>query len=489
MKRKWGFSILLAVTFGMLMLLLAFCLVWFQNRALGERFDLYAENRIESEVEELRASLAQTRRDNDGWLPSAIMMIARSAAVDGIGLVVEDADGTRVWPLTDGDGIPGPGMQGSGMGMMRESGMARMNPGMASAFMSVFEPGDADAAHDIFTDGVLVGRMYVKLPEQAVTPADRRFMASVTFRSIWIGIGFLLLFLLIAGFFSSRVGRTMSGLAEAARRIGEGDYGRRVNAEHLPVREFELLENSMNAMSTALHDQRRMRDVAISAIAHDLRTPLTILTSQLEAVRDGVWEMDARRLSVCLEETTRLGERIRSLEQAARMEGEIRMRPKTSEDLTDTVRQSIPGWRDAASRKGIELVLDLGNAHVAHDPAGMRQIIDNLLSNAVRHTERGGCITVRLQETADEPRNVLLTVEDTGEGIAAEHLPNLFERYYRADPARGTDTGGSGLGLSIVRMVAEAHEGRVSVTSAVGRGTRFEVQLPVESLKTGGERA
>lgn len=263
-----------------------------------------------------------------------------------------------------------------------------------------------------------------------------------------------------------RLVRPILTLTTAARRMAAGDRGTRV-----PVRgndEVTRLAHAFNAMAEAVGAGERQRRDLIGDVAHELRAPLANVRSGLEAAEDGVLPLDAALLRSLHEEAAVLERLVADLQDLALADaGELRVHPE-DRDAADLARQAVTAHQARAEAAGITLRVDAPRpVTVFADPARLRQALGNLVSNAVRHTPPGGLVEVTVRGDGGE---VVLTVTDTGPGIAAEHLPHVFDRFYRAGPSRG-----SGLGLAITKHLVEAHGGTVEVTS--GAGSTFTVRL------------
>jgi two-component system sensor histidine kinase BaeS len=216
----------------------------------------------------------------------------------------------------------------------------------------------------------------------------------------------------------------------------------------------------------------------VSDIAHELRTPLTNIRGWLEVTRDGLIDPDRELMASLHEEALLLQHIIDDLQDLAAADAgtlALHREPVRAEDL---FAQTVSAHRTRAASSDIRLCThtDPGLSLDA-DPVRMRQILGNLTSNALRHTPAGGTITLTARQAGDL---AVLTVEDTGSGIAADDLPHVFERFWRAEKSRSRHTGGSGLGLSIVRQFVEAHEGTVAVASEPGKGCVFTIRLPLD---------
>ena len=288
----------------------------------------------------------------------------------------------------------------------------------------------------------------------------------------------VLMALVVTAYFTRRVQRSTAAVARSAADIASGEYGARVPSPGLGS-EFDLLATTINELAERLGDVETTRRRILADLAHEMRTPLASLEAHLEAVEDGVRELDDATLAVLHEGTQRLqrlAEDISAVSHAEEGRLESRPVPTTPGELLTSAAGAA---RDAFDAKGVELLVDPDSVtgRVLVDPQRMAQVLGNLLDNALRHTPPGG--TVHLRAGQPDARWVELEVQDTGEGIDPTHLPHVFERFYRADPARARSRGGSGIGLTISRALVEAHGGGLSASSeGPGHGATFTVRLP-----------
>jgi signal transduction histidine kinase len=267
--------------------------------------------------------------------------------------------------------------------------------------------------------------------------------------------------------------RPLNEIGGAARRIADGDYAARVPREG--PEELASLADSFNQMAASLERQEQMRRDFIANAAHELRTPLTNLQGYLEALRDGVIVADAATYESLHEEADRLVRLSRSLDALA--EGDAGTSPATpiELDLAAAVRSAIDLAAPAIERAGLRLETDLPASLPARaDPDRVAQVLANLLSNAVRYTARGGAVAVRAER---RPADILVSVTNSGEGIPADDLDRVFERFYRVEKSRDRGRGGAGIGLAIVKQLVESAGGRVGAESAEGL-TRFWFSIP-----------
>ena len=285
------------------------------------------------------------------------------------------------------------------------------------------------------------------------------------------GVAGVLLVLL----FSRRVLRSVGNLTAAARRLGSGDLSSRV-----PVRgndEVAELGHAFNAMADALEDSERQRRAMVSDVAHELRTPLANIQGHIEAMQDGLMQPDAENLDTVHQQTLHLNHLISDLRLLAETEARELSLSIEPFAIGEIVNDAVGSFRPHADGASIRISTEIaeGLPTVSVDRLRIRQVLGNLLDNAIRHTPAGGVVTVA---AGHHDGGVRVEVADTGSGIPDDALPHVFDRLYRADPSRDRATGGSGLGLTIARQLVEAHGGTIWAESEPGQGSRFGFDLP-----------
>ena len=285
-----------------------------------------------------------------------------------------------------------------------------------------------------------------------------------------VAVGAFLVALVVSG----RLLRPIDALTAAAEGMGAGDLQQRVPIDDRS--ELGELATAFNSMADSLETGDRLRRQMTSDIAHELRTPLANIRGWLEATQEGVAEATPDLINSIHEEAIHLQHLIDDLEDLAKAEaGGIRL-DRRAASVSALVEQSVEALRLRADANGVGLSHHVdADATASVDAKRIRQVLANLLENALRHTEKGGSVTVT---TAVMDGAVQVSVADTGVGISQEHLPHIFERFYRADPSRTRATGGSGLGLAISKYLVEAHGGTLGVKSEPGVGSQFSMTLP-----------
>jgi two-component system OmpR family sensor kinase/two-component system sensor histidine kinase BaeS len=282
---------------------------------------------------------------------------------------------------------------------------------------------------------------------------------------------------LVGGVVIARVvSAPISDLAKAARRIGQGDLDARVAARG--SREQVELADTFNKMAADLQRAETLRNNLMADVSHELRTPLTVVEGNLRAALDDVYGLDAAEIANLYGQTRHLVRLVNDLRELALAENQQLPLVKQLTDVNALVAETLQALDPLAAEKGV-ILADRTDAlpAVVVDPVRVRQVLFNLLFNALRHTPAGGEITV---SGAQEAGALRLAVQDTGEGLEPDQLAAVFDRFYRADKARSRETGGSGLGLAIVKAIVAAHGGQVAAQSAgKGCGSTFVVTLPV----------
>jgi signal transduction histidine kinase len=315
-----------------------------------------------------------------------------------------------------------------------------------------------------------------------VDPATARHVEEAFASANAISLGLALLAALVAAlgvsaYVAQRVARPVGQLAEAASDVAEGRYEARVSVTGMGA-EFDTVAEAFNAMAARLADVETTRHRLLADLGHELRTPVATIEAYVEAAEDGVAVADEDTWLVLRAQTDRLRRLAEDLAAVSRAEEHRLDLHRRRVVAAELVRSALAAARPRYTTKGVTLderiTPDAGE--VDADAERMGQVLGNLLDNALRHTPAGGRVTVAVDR--DGP-TVRFTVTDTGEGIDPEHLPHLFERFYRADRARDRDHGGSGIGLAIARAIVTGHGGRVAAGSAGrGAGATFTVELP-----------
>ncbi len=312
--------------------------------------------------------------------------------------------------------------------------------------------------------------------EVYVTP-DR--VSRITRAMVLAAVGATAVSLLIGFFLARTLTKPIQELTHATQAVAKGELQQQV-----PIRsEDELgeLATAFNQMSHDLTQARDQRRQLTADIAHDLRTPLSLILGHSEALSDGILPATPETLHIIHDEAQRLNrlvEDLRTLSLAETGELSMNSRPVAPQALLE---RAALAYAPAAQKKDINITVKLPDTlpNVNADPDRIAQILDNFLQNALRYTPQNGQIELAAQMSVEHPEHIQFSVKDNGSGISEADLPHLFQRFYRADKSRHRQEGGSGLGLAIAKSIVERVNGRIWVESQLGQGTTFFFTLPI----------
>jgi signal transduction histidine kinase len=330
---------------------------------------------------------------------------------------------------------------------------------------------------------------YRKAPAEGVAgilPATVRFLRDFWWQLLVAGAIASALALVVARWLARGLTQPLRDMAAATRRMEVGDYSVRVHSDSRD--EVGQLAAAFNRMSGELESLERLRRDLVANVSHELKTPITAIRAHLENLADGVETPNTETMQIMLTQTERLGRLVEQLLDLSRLEsGEIPLR-RERVSVGPLVAQVVSEIDVARSGQGVAInpVIAEDVPALDADPERVHQVLFNLVDNAVRFTPGGGTVTISAHR---HNGSVEITVADTGVGIASEHIPRLFERFYRVDPARSREDGGTGIGLAIARSVVEAHGGHIRAHSAPGEGSAFTFDLPAAGADHDGRRS
>lgn len=284
-----------------------------------------------------------------------------------------------------------------------------------------------------------------------------------------------IVFAAIAGIIlAGKISVPVKASTRAAKDIAQGNYNNRINND-ISTMELSELGNAVNHMAKSLDNQEMLRRRLTSDVAHELRTPVANVSSNIEAIIEGALEPTNERLSSCYNELERITGIITELEKLRQIEGENMILHIGHVDIYELAKEVKLIFENEMSKKNIRCDIIGEHIDVCVDKDKMSQVLNNLISNAVKYTDNYGNIQITVIQ---ENENVVITVKDNGCGMDDNDIPYIFERFYRTDKSRNRSTGGAGIGLTITRAIVQLHGGTIHVESKKGVGSLFKVTIP-----------
>lgn len=301
-------------------------------------------------------------------------------------------------------------------------------------------------------------------------------LPDVTHRGIVVFTAFSLVMVMIcilmSVFFATRISKPLGIINTKTKEIANGNYADKI-LHRTNIVEADDLIDSVNALASSLEAQQAVKKQMAQDYAHEFRTPLATIQSNLEGIIDGVFEPTNERVESIRQEILRLSRMVSEIDKIVEIEKSDAGLHKEEFDLSVLLQQTILSFENEARAKNIELQLKTEPCRIAADRDKISQVIINLLSNALKYTDEGQ-VVVTLKSYRDV---ACLSVADTGIGISGNDLPNIFEHLYRADKSRARDTGGAGIGLAVAKSIVNAHGGKIEAKSELSKGSEFIITL------------
>lgn len=422
------------------------------NRATAVGFQQYLAAGETDQLTQAGSQLAAFYQQQGSW--NGVNAVLRD-----IGIGPDPAGGGYFIRIVDAEGNDVGGRGGG-------SGQGRNTP--------EFDP---DVSIPILLNGEQIGTLLAAQSGSAGNRAGEQYLAQVNQAIFLAGLIAVLLALLLGIFLARRLTRPLRQLNQATQQVAAGDLSQRVAVQsHDEVGE---LADHFNDMAEALETAETQRQQLLADTAHDLRTPISIMQSHLEAMLDGVFPTTPENLGIVYEETLRLGRLVGDVRVLSLVEANQLPLDKQLINLTELVTQAVASFAPLAEADGIELETKLAVTEpIQADAARIHQVLANLITNALRYAPQGSkpppTVSLSVVTEADQ---IVVRVTDNGPGLTAEQQASVFDRFWRSDTARSREQGGSGLGLAIAKGIIEAHDGTIGVQSQLGEGTTFWFSL------------
>jgi signal transduction histidine kinase len=298
-----------------------------------------------------------------------------------------------------------------------------------------------------------------------------------TFNNILVAVAIISIISSIALgiFMSRRITRNLTNVINTTKEIAHGNYKNRIQEKSSTKEIIDLIE-TVDDLALRLDKQEKLRKDLTSDVAHELRTPITTLQTHLEAVKDGIFKLDETRINSLYEETIRISKIVNDLDNLTKYDNNNIVLNKNNFNVKKAILAIVKNFEREAKNKNIMIKVIGNDLNILADRDKITQVFINLISNSLKYTKDNGYIDVEI-ERSDE--FIKISVKDNGIGISENDLPYIFERFYRADKSRTRATGGSGIGLSIVKNIVDIHHGYITVDSKINKGTCISIFLPL----------
>ncbi len=459
------------------------------NLALSKKFQGYVEENQRLKDEQMVILLGSVYKKDGRWNSERMQDVLSLWMMSGREITVFDSEGKQVMDCSDSMREIGPDVQRrmNSTGMMCDLGWGQQRHGEGTPPVknqppptSTPNPQNVEGRRvPVFVGERQVGTAVIRpIGNQGpFSPQDRSFQANVN-RWLWgVALGAGAFALLISLGMARQLSRPIRALTAAAKTLRNGDLTQRVKIEAKD--EVGQLANAFNHLAESLQRQEQYRKTLTADLAHELRTPLANLQTHTEALIDGVFPTTSENLTSVHEEILRLGRLVGNLEELNRAEASRLNLKREKTDLKKLVERTISQFQPRYFEKGVELTASLPEQSIefSADQDKISQVLNNLLTNALKFTEKGGSVEVAAREKG---REVEIHVRDTGTGISEEDLPFIFERFFRGGNGEN-GMKGSGIGLTIAKELTEAHGGKIEVTSKKNQGAEFTVNLPLSA--------
>lgn len=428
------------------------------NFMINKRFQSYLESEQSDKFEKIYEEVNKLYVENYTNLDR--LNLKSYSLTENISLVIKDTNDKTVYDSNTGMGM--------GMGIIRQ----RMN-----MMHRIPEGNYVEKTYPLIHDNSNLGSLIIGYIDNSyLTDSAIIFKDTLTRSFMLSGIITVFIGILVSIILSKGLTSPLIIITNTANKIRKGDLTAK-SVINTNTTEIAELAESINYLGTTLSQQENIRKRYASDISHELRTPLTTLQTHLEAIMDGVWQPTNEHLDILMKEVTRLTNLVDDLKDSFIQEEYTMHINKTKFNVSTVLEGIITTYEPLFNNENYKLNISIEkDVEVLMDKDKFKQIVNNILSNSLRYLNEGGEVLVGLKKSQD---NIILTLKDNGIGIKDEDMKNIFERFYRVDTSRNKITGGSGLGLSIVKSIVEAHNGTITLNSKYGEGTVVEIRLPV----------
>ena len=453
-----GFTVIVLITISVISLT--------ANILINHQFEKYVARQHENFTRQLITTLlSQYNSSNQTWNLDYIHGVGMYALKDGYIIKVYDKDKNIIWNAENHD-----------MTLCHQimddiyTNMEKKRPDLKGSFSTHH--------YTLSQKNQLAGYADISYYDPYYfSESDFLFLDSLNWILFITGISSLILAVIAGMLLAKRLSIPLTKATKTAEKISEGNYQIRYGSDKANTTALELaqLGQAIDHMAENLEKQEEVRRQLTSDVAHELRTPVANVSSQLEAMIEEVWEPTKERLQICYDELCRISGIISDLEKLRQLEASNMVLEKEPVNLLELSRAVKTAFEPELAKNKLTCTVTGEPATISGDQKRLHQVIFNLISNAVKYSTENGQILIDIHNSG---KNVQLTVKDQGIGIPKEDIPLIFERFYRTDRSRNRKTGGAGIGLTITKTIVLAHGGSISVESVEGCGSCFTVVLP-----------
>ncbi|MFT9494442.1 sensor histidine kinase [Anaerosolibacter sp.] len=462
-------SLVKRLTFAFLIAILGAILITniISNYMIDKRFNEYLHGEHQGKINKVIELVRAVYGEKDGFRNKNDGELERVAILEDLYIRVLDSQGNQVFESSQEHLLH--------KRMMRNMPGRMMGMGWRKQLEEYMEE-----SYPLELNGKQIGTVVIGyFGRWNLTEQDIGFKSTLNQAFILSATAALLFGLIVSIGFSRQITTPLIRITQAARHMGEGNLNVRANVNTNTL-ELDQLSEAMNYLAESLQQQEMLRKRLTTDMAHEIRTPLTTLKSHIEAFMDGIWAPTEERFVSCYEEVERLSKLVGNLQNLAKLEQASLQLNKENFSLSEEIRKTVEAMKPQFMKKHIEVFMGLGlDMRVIMDRDKIKQVLINLLTNAYKYTNESGSVWVKLVDKYDE---IIIEIKDTGIGIQEKDIPYIFERFYRGDISRSRETGGTGIGLSITKVLVEAHGGKIQVESNVGEGSIFSIHLPKSGI-------
>lgn len=461
--KRFGLRSAISIQFALIVLVVITLISILSNVLINQQFKIYMKQQHAQKAQELAQNLSNQYNNVTGeWNIDYIHGLGMYALDEGYILKVYNIKKEVLWDAESHD----------------MTSCHQMMTSISDRMASLDSSFDGDFVKSLFEmkqGDTVVGYLHVSYySPYYLNENDFNFITALNKILIGVGITSLIGAVLMGIILSGSIAKPIRKTVEITKQISNGDYGIRFKGGVKTI-ELKELTQAVNHMADSLEQLETLRKRLTSDVAHELRTPIANVSSYLEAIIEGVWEPTQERLQNCYYELERISKLVTDLERLRQTESDNLKLSRTEVDLFTLSKAVVSNFEPQLNGKQISCNVDGTSAKASADYDKMKQVITNLVSNAIKYSNEGGTIHIEISEQSN---NVIISISDDGIGIPKEEQKMIFERFYRTDKSRNRKTGGAGIGLTIVKMIVQAHGGKIIVESDEGNGSRFTITLP-----------